>query len=142
MVDKLYKQFEDHGWKCQRITGKVKKKDRPLIAKQFNEDPNIDICIMDEAGSTGLNFQEASYVLHYDDNWSPAIMKQRTDRAHRLTTKHTVTVVNFICKDTIEDHVRDVLKDKDALSASAIGDNADEISAIKTLGAKDILKYL
>ena len=142
MVDKLYVQFEKRGWKCQKITGKVKKKDRPLIAREFNENPTIDICVMDEAGSTGLNFQEASYVLHYDDNWSPAIMKQRTDRAHRLTTKHTVTVVNFICRDTIEDHVREVLKDKDALSASAIGDNADDVSAIKTLGAKDILKYL
>jgi len=142
MVDKLYVQFEKNGWKCLKITGKVKKKDRPLIAKEFNEDPTIDICIMDEAGSTGLNFQEASYVMHYDDNWSPAIMKQRTDRAHRLTTKHVVTVVNFICRNTIEDHIREVLNDKDAISASAIGDNAEDVSAIKTLGAKDILKYL
>jgi len=142
MVDKLYVQFEKRGWKCMKITGKVKKKDRPLIARQFNEDPTIDICVMDEAGSTGLNFQEASYVLHYDDNWSPAIMKQRTDRAHRLTTKHVVTVVNFICKDTIEDHVRDVLKDKDLLSASAIGDNVDEVCAIKSLGAKRAIKLL
>jgi len=142
MVDRLYVQFEKNGWKCQKITGKVKKKDRPLIAREFNEDPTIDICVMDEAGSTGLNFQKASYVMHYDDNWSPAIMKQRTDRAHRLTTKHVVTVVNFICRNTIEDHIREVLRDKDALSASAIGDNADDVSAIKTLGAKDILKYL
>ena len=142
MVDRLYVQFEKRGWKSSKITGRVKQKDRPTIAREFNEDPTIDICVMDEAGATGLNFQGASYVLHYDDNWSPAIMKQRTDRAHRLTTKHTVTVINFICKDTIEDRVRNVLTNKDELSASAIGDDMESVCAIKTLGVKDALKLL
>lgn len=142
MVDRLYVEFEKNGWKTFKITGRVSKKKRPQIAKEFNEDPTVNICVMDEAGSTGLNFQEASYVLHYDDNWSPAIMKQRTDRAHRITTKHVVNVINFICLNTIEDHVRKVLKDKDVLSAAAIGDNVDQVCAIKSFGAKEALKYL
>jgi SNF2 family DNA or RNA helicase len=142
MVEMLYVAFEKHGWKCMKITGDTKKKDRPAIARKFNEDPNIDICVMDEAGSTGLNFQEASYVLHYDDNWSPAIMKQRTDRAHRITTDHTVTVVNFICLNTIEDHVRETLKKKDSLSADAIGDDVNDVCAIKTLSGKEAMKLL
>jgi SNF2 family DNA or RNA helicase len=142
MVDRLYVSFEKNGWKSLKVTGKTKKKDRPAIARQFNEDPTIDICVMDEAGSTGLNFQKASYVFHYDDNWSPAIMKQRTDRAHRITTEHTVNVINFVCLDTIEDHVRGILRDKDILSAAAIGDDVDQVSAIKSFSAKEAVKLL
>lgn len=142
MVDKLFVAFEKNGWKTLRITGETSKKERPEIARKFNTDPNIDICVMDEAGSTGLNFQEASYVFHYDDNWSPAIMKQRTDRAHRITTDHTVTVVNFICLNTIEDYVREALKKKDSLSADAIGDDIEDVCAIKTLSGKEAIKLL
>ena len=142
MVEKLYVEFENNGWKSLKITGRTSKKDRPAIARRFNEDENIDICVMNEAGSTGLNFQGASYVFHYDDNWSPAIMKQRTDRAHRITTDHTVTVINFICLNTIEDHVRETLKKKDDLSADAIGDDVNDVCAIKTLSGREALKLL
>lgn len=142
MVQLLLAAFQETGWRCLSVTGATSQKDRPALARKFNEDPNIDLCVMDEAGSTGLNFQEASYVLHYDDNWAPAIMKQRTDRAHRLTTKHTVTVVNFVCRNTIEDRVRNKLTDKDHISADALGDDFNEVAAIRSMTEKDVFKLL
>ena len=69
-------------------------------------------------------------------------MKQRTDRAHRITTEHVVNVINFVCLDTIEDHVRGILRDKDILSAAAIGDDVDQVSAIKSFSAKETVKLL
>ena len=143
MVQKLLRAFNEKKWRCLSITGATSAKERPAIARRFNEDPEVDVCVMDEAGSTGLNFQEASYVFHYDDNWAPAIMKQRTDRAHRLTTKHVVTVVNFVCKDTIEDRVRELLMSKDRVSAEALGDNLNDVLTIRpSVSFRKALKLL
>ena len=50
--------------------------------------------------------------------------------------------MNFICLNTVEDHVRDVLKKKDSLSADAIGDDVNEVCAIKSLSGKEALKLL
>ena len=133
--------LEDMGLKYMRIDGDVPTSERADMQKEFNENPNIDIIIGTESMSTGLNFTGANYVINYDDNWQPAIMAQREDRAHRIGQKSTVTVVNFICKDTIEERIRDVLYDKRDISSQALGDDFDEM-ILKRLGPKDVAKLL
>lgn len=144
MVRILKQCCDERGWKYSTITGETPMIERADIARRFNEDTSVDICVMDEAGSTGLNFQAATYVIHYDDNWSPAIMKQRTDRAHRITTTHPVTVINLVCSDTIEEkRVRLVISEKDQISAAALGDDFQDVAALgPTLTSRELLKLL
>ena len=94
-----------------------------------------------EAMSTGLNFTAADYVVNYDDHWAPAVMAQREDRAHRRGQKNVVTVVNFICKNTIEERIRDVIYSKSKVTSAVLGDNTDEM-VLKRLGPKDMAKLL
>lgn len=124
-----------------RIDGDVDKKIRAEYQKKFNTDSSIDLMIGTEAMSTGLNFTSADYVLNYDDNWAPAIMAQREDRAHRIGQKNVVTVVNFVCKNTIEERIRKVIYDKSKVSATVLGDDTDEM-VLKRLGPKDMAKLL
>ena len=144
MVKILRQCCDEKGWRYFTITGETPVKERVEIARRFNEETDVDLCVMDEAGATGLNFQKATYVIHYDDNWSPAVMKQRTDRAHRLTTTQPVTVVNLVCADTVEERrVRAILNKKDALSASALGDDFQDVAALgPPFTAKQLMKLL
>jgi len=141
MVNLLVRLFDKMNLRYLRIDGDTPKQARADFQKQFNEDPKLDIMIGTEAMSAGLNFTAADIVINYDDNWAPAIMNQRSDRAHRLGQKNVVTVVNFICKDTIEERIRAVLYGKSVVTAETLGDEVDEL-VLRRLGPQDIAKLL
>jgi SNF2 family DNA or RNA helicase len=141
MCEVLAKVLTKMGLKFLYICGETPKKERAAMQARFNEDPSLNLMLGTDAMSTGLNFTAADYVINYDDAWSPAVMKQREDRAHRIGQKNVVTVVNFICRETIEERIRDVLEAKGAVSSMALGDESDE-QLVARIGAKDIAKLL
>ncbi len=137
----LMKLFEEMGLKYLCVWGDTPKPERASYQQKFNEDKSIDIMVGTEAMSTGLNFTAADYVINYDDNWAPAYMSQREDRAHRIGQKKVVTVVNFICKGTIEERIREVLYQKGQVSAQALGDEIEE-AVLRRLGPQEMAKLL
>ena len=141
MVNILVTLLDDMGLKYLRIDGDTDKKVRAAMQAQFNTDDSVDIMIGTEAMSTGLNFTSANYVINYDDNWAPAIMAQREDRAHRIGQKDVVTVINFICKDTVEERIRGVLYTKNIVSNEALGDDVSD-SVLRRITPKEQAKLL
>lgn len=141
MVDVLVGVLDDLKLKYLRIDGDTPTAKRAEYQALFNGDKTIDAMIGTEAMSTGLNFQAADFVINYDDNWQPSIMSQRCDRCHRIGQKNVVTVINFICKDTIEERIRDVLSRKNIITARTLGDEMDS-AVVKMLGTKEIVRLL
>ena len=74
-------------------------------------------------GSVGLNLQFTNYVFLFDRWWNPAIEDQAINRAHRLGQKSAVFVSRFICENTIEKRIADVLEQKRALFQELIEGN-------------------
>jgi len=140
MAKLLMLEIEKLGLKYLSITGDTDTKVRADMQEEFNKDNTIDIMIGTDAMSTGLNFTSANYVINYDDNWSPSIMAQREDRCHRIGQKDTVTVINFIVKDTIEERIKSTLMSKMKLSNSALGD--DDFIVLQKMSPKEILELL
>ena len=58
-----------------------------------------------KAGGTGLNLTAATYVIHLDPWWNPAVEDQATDRTHRIGQDQPVTVYRLIAKDTVEEGI-------------------------------------
>lgn len=141
MLNILVLELDKLGIKYMRIDGDTPPIERASMQKRFNEDKAIDVMIGTEAMSAGLNFQSADYVINYDDNWSPAIMAQREDRCHRSGQRNVVTVVNFICRDTIEERIRGVIYAKNQITAQVLGDDTDDM-ILRRLGPKDMAKLL
>lgn len=141
MVDILVSVLEKMGLKYLRIDGDTPKLARASMQAEFRDNKSIDMMIGTDAMSTGLNLQAASYVINYDDFWSPSIMNQREDRAHRIGQKEVVTVVNFICKDTIEERIRGVLYEKNKVTSQMLGDETEEM-VLQRLGPRDMAKLL
>jgi SNF2 family DNA or RNA helicase len=134
-------EMDKLGIKYLYIWSKTPAEERAAMQKTFEIDDSLDMIIGTDAMSLGLNFTPADYVINYDDAWSPSTMEQREDRAHRLGRKDAVTVVNFVCRNTIEERIRGVLYSKSAVSAETLGDDIDEV-VLKRLGPKDIAKLL
>ena len=123
------------------IWGGTPLKARADMQEEFNTDPDINFIIGTEAMNSGFNLTGASYVFHYDDSWSPAVMNQRTDRAYRIGQKNTVTVISFIVKNTIEERIRKVLYAKNVVASDMLGDDSDE-SVLNRLSPEEMFKLL
>jgi SNF2 family DNA or RNA helicase len=141
MLDIIVPELNKLGIKFMRIDGDTPPSRRADMQLQFNSDKSMDLMIGTEAMSAGLNFQSADYVINYDDNWSPAIMAQREDRCHRNGQRNVVTVVNFICRDTVEERIRGVIYSKNRVTAQTLGDETEDM-VLKRLGPKDLAKLL
>ncbi len=141
MVDVIDKSLKKAGYKFLRIDGDTDTRLRASMQEQFNTDKTIDCIIGTEAMSTGLNLTGADIVINYDDNWQPAIMSQRSDRAHRILQTKTCFIYSFICKNTIEERIRGVLYAKDKISSDVMGDDSDE-AVLRRLSKEEMRKVL
>ena len=54
----------------------------------------------------------ASVVIHYDRWWNPAKENQATDRVYRIGQNRGVQVFKIVCKDTIEEHIHQMIEKK------------------------------
>ena len=73
-----------------------------------------------KAGGTGLNLTAADYVIILDPWWNPAVEKQAADRAHRIGQSRPVTIYRLIARDTVEERVLALHKEKRDLAADML----------------------
>jgi SNF2 family DNA or RNA helicase len=85
------------------------------------------------AGGLGLNLTEASQVFHFDRWWNPALETQAEDRTHRIGQRRPVQVLTYLCADTVEERINEILSEKRSLFADVI----DGIGT-RTLGRLDL----
>ena len=98
--------------------GGLSEKEKNDRISRFVNDPECMILCSTDAGSHGLNLQEASsYLINFDLPWNPSVLNQRIDRVHRIGQSSTVNIINMIISDNevIEKEVRRVLKRKQSM---------------------------
>ncbi|MCL5103294.1 MAG: SNF2-related protein [Armatimonadetes bacterium] len=104
-------------------TGDMIAQQRLEATEAFRHDTDVGVLILSlKAGGVGLNLQQASYVFHFDRWWNPASEAQADDRSHRIGQVRGVNVYKYICENTIEERIREVLQAKRALFAEYVDD--------------------
>ena len=83
----------------------------------------------------GLNLTAADYVFILDPWWNPAIEAQAVDRAYRIGQKNTVFTYKFITRDTVEEKILNMQRNKMKLANDLI---TTEESFVKNLSKEDI----
>jgi superfamily II DNA or RNA helicase len=73
-----------------------------------------------KAAGTGLNLTAASYVVLFDPWWNPAAEAQAIDRTHRIGQKNRVIAYRLIAKNTVEEKIRALQRDKAALACEIL----------------------
>ena len=106
------------------ITGETQ--NRVAEEKKFMKDNSCKIIIgTTGAMGTGLNLFKASYVIFLDHPWNRAIYDQCVDRTHRIGQTKNVTVINFMCKNTIDEKIWELLNKKGQLSDMLVDGKLD-----------------
>ena len=115
-------------------------KNRQEQVERFQKDKNIRLFLISlKAGGVGLNLTRADYVFLLDPWWNPAVEAQAVDRAHRIGQKNKVFTYKFITKNTVEEKILALQKNKLQLASDLI---TTEESFIKKLEASDIASLL
>lgn len=138
----VFSQFVDHlaivedelkkrGVSYQYLDGSTPPKKRADAVRAFQEGEGDLFLISLKAGGTGLNLTAANYVIHLDPWWNPATEDQASDRAHRIGQEQAVTVYRLIGKDTIEEKILNLHKEKREMVDSLLegSDRAGKLSA-------------
>jgi SNF2 family DNA or RNA helicase len=128
------------------LTGETRDREAPVARFQAGEVPIFLISL--KAGGTGLNLTAADSVIHYDPWWNPAVTRQATDRAHRIGQDQPVFVYHLLARDTVEDRMMTMQREKadlgerllggaDASATPDILDRATIESLFQPLGGED-----
>ncbi len=104
----------------QYLDGSTPAKDRKKRVDAFQAGEGDVFLISLKAGGTGLNLTAADYVIHMDPWWNPAVEDQASDRAHRIGQLRPVTIYRLVAKNTIEEKIVDLHKQKRDLADSLL----------------------
>jgi SNF2 family DNA or RNA helicase len=108
-------------WKTFRLDGSTEDRGALVHDFQTHEGPAVFLISL-KAGGSGLNLTAAAYVVLFDPWWNPAVEAQAIDRTHRIGQKQTVFAYRLIVKDSIEEKIRRLQKQKGALAKDILGE--------------------
>ncbi|SFK80416.1 Helicase conserved C-terminal domain-containing protein, partial [Streptosporangium canum] len=115
------------------LHGGLPKNRREELVERFQHDDEPMLLLLSlKAAGTGLNLTAANHVIHVDRWWNPAVENQATDRAFRIGQSRNVQVRKFICVDTLEERIDEMIERKKALADSVVGAGEDWITNLST----------
>ena len=115
------------------ITGATKADERMKEVEIFQTDDKCKVIIGTiGAMGTGLTLTAAQNVIFLDSPWNMALKAQAEDRAHRIGTKGTVSVITLCCRDTIDERIEELVEKKGQI-ADALVDGKISIDDINYL---------
>ncbi|XP_034051464.1 helicase-like transcription factor isoform X2 [Thalassophryne amazonica] len=125
--------LREHGFSFVRLDGTLSQKKRAQVIQEFQctaaDSPRIMLLSL-KAGGVGLNLTAASRVFLMDPAWNPATEEQCIDRCHRLGQTRKVVVTKFIVKDSVEENMVKIQRQKQDLVEKAFGStNTDRKSS-------------
>jgi len=101
------------------LTGQTENRQELVERFQSAEGPPVFLLSLKAAGS-GLNLTAASYVVLYDPWWNPAVEAQAIDRTHRIGQTEQVIAYRLIAKNTIEEKIRALQREKADMAAAVV----------------------
>ena len=129
--------LEAEGFSIRYLDGSTPAGKRRTEVEAFQRGEGDAFLISLRAGGTGLNLTAATYVVHLDPWWNPAVEDQASDRAHRIGQDQPVTVYRLVSRGTVEEAIvalherkRELAEDLLAGTGSAAALSVDELVAL------------
>ena len=116
--DAIYEAFSD---RAVALNGDTPMEERTQAVQTFQTDPSIKLFVGSlRASGLGISLTAASHVIFVEMDWSPSIIQQAEDRCHRVGQKASVLVSYLFFKGTIDEHLCQLLVEKQRTVNAAI----------------------
>ena len=103
--------------------GLTSQEDRQDFIRKFQNDPKCRFLIgTPQTGGYGITLTQANTVIYYSNGYDLEKRLQSEDRAHRIGQKKTVTYVDLICEDTVDEKIVKALRDKINIASEVLGE--------------------
>jgi len=130
--------LEEEGFRLAYLDGSTPAARRRDEVDRFQAGDADVFLISLKAGGTGLNLTAATYVLHLDPWWNPAVEDQATDRTHRIGQDRPVTIYRLLARDTVEETIVQMHADKRELADQLLAG----ATSSKALSADELTKLI
>jgi len=120
MLDLLRPLLHERGWKLFYLAGHTE--NRGELVRNFSPRKGRQCSHLAQGGGFGLNLTAASYVVLFDPWWNPAVETQAIDRTHRIGQVNKVIAYRLLIKNSIEEKIRELQKQKKALAEDVLGE--------------------
>ena len=103
--------------------GLTPQEDRQDNIRKFQSDPKCRFMVgTPSTGGYGITLTAANTVIYYSNGYDLEKRLQSEDRAHRIGQKKTVTYIDLICEDTIDEKIVKALRDKINIASEVLGE--------------------
>ncbi|MDI9259887.1 DEAD/DEAH box helicase [Alicyclobacillus sendaiensis] len=127
--DFLMYTLKKHGISAVPFRGGFRRGKKDWMRELFSK--KIRVLVATESGGEGINLQFCHHMINYDLPWNPMRLEQRIGRIHRLGQTHACHVVHLVTKDTIEEHILEVLQEKVRMFEAVIGRLDELVSDVR-----------
>ena len=106
----------------------IAKKKSAEIVKRF-EDPDSPLRFFvghPKTGGYGITLNQASTVIYYSNSYDLESRLQSEDRAHRIGQKKSVTYVDLIAPETIDEKIVEALRSKINLADQVLNEETKD----------------
>jgi len=121
MLELLRPALAERQWPVYFLAGQTENRGELVQQFQSAQGPAIFLISL-KAGGFGLNLTAASYVVLFDPWWNPAVESQAIDRTHRIGQTRNVIAYRLLIKNSIEEKIRELQKQKKALVQDVLGE--------------------
>jgi len=121
LLDLIRPTIEGRKWPVFYLAGNTENRGELVQKFQSAEGPGVFLISL-KAGGFGLNLTAANYVILFDPWWNPAVENQAIDRTHRIGQLNKVIAYRLLIKDSIEEKIRALQKQKKALAEDVLGE--------------------
>lgn len=117
--------------KAVTLTGADNQEQRQKAVDEFQNDEQVVAFVGNiKAAGVGLTLTKASIVIFADMDWSPEVHSQAEDRAHRIGQTETVNIYYYVCTDTIEEDIVEMLEEKKKVILEILEGKKDRVKAV------------
>ena len=121
MLGIIRESIEARGWPMFYLAGDTENRGELVSRFQAAEGSAVFLISL-KAGGFGLNLTAASYVVLFDPWWNPAVENQAIDRTHRIGQVNKVIAYRLLIKNSIEEKIRALQKQKSGIAEDVLGE--------------------
>jgi SNF2 family DNA or RNA helicase len=121
IIQKIIKVFGEDSY--VHYYGLTSQDDRQDNIRKFQNDPKCRFLIgTPQTGGYGITLTQANTVIYYSNGYDLEKRLQSEDRAHRIGQKKTVTYIDLISENTVDEKIVKALRDKINIASEVMGE--------------------
>ena len=125
IIQRIIKEYGEDSY--VHYYGLTPQEDRQDFIRKFQNDPKCRFLIgTPQTGGYGITLTQANTVIYYSNGYDLEKRLQSEDRAHRIGQKKTVTYIDLICEDTVDEKIVKALRDKINIASEVMGEELKE----------------